>query len=54
MCPEKVGSNALYKPNNVELVAEGLKGIPAALERLASGRIGGVKLVARPGETPAA
>jgi len=42
------------KSNNVELVAEGLKGIPAALERLASGRVSGVKLVAHPGETPAA
>ncbi|KAH9963102.1 GroES-like protein [Lactifluus volemus] len=40
------------KPNNVELIAEGLKGIPAALERVAAGKASGVKIVARPGETP--
>jgi hypothetical protein len=42
------------KPNKVELVAEGLKGIPAALERLAGGNVSGVKLVAHPRESPAA
>ncbi|KAI0267846.1 GroES-like protein [Gloeopeniophorella convolvens] len=39
------------KPNKVEYVPDGLKGIPAALERLAKG-VSGIKLVARPGETP--
>ncbi|KAI9446985.1 GroES-like protein [Russula earlei] len=38
------------KSNKVELIEEGLKGIPAALERLGSGKVSGVKLVARPGE----
>ncbi|KAI9452246.1 GroES-like protein [Russula earlei] len=42
------------KPNKVELVTEGLKGIPAALERFGSGKVSAVKLVARPGETPVA
>jgi hypothetical protein len=42
------------KPNKVELTAEGLKGIPAALERVIGGKVSGVKIVARPGETPAA
>ena len=42
------------KPNKVELVAEGLKGIPAALERMAGGKVSGVKLVAHPRATPAA
>ena len=40
------------KPNKVELVAEGLKGIPAALDRFRDGKVSGVKIVAHPGETP--
>jgi len=40
------------KPNKVELIAEGLKGIPAALDRVMGGKVSGVKVVARPGETP--
>ena len=47
------GSNGSRKPNKVELIAEGLKGVPAALERLTEGKASGVKLVARPQETPA-
>jgi len=47
-------TDGLIKPNKVELVAEGLKGIPAALERLAGGKVSGVKLVAHPRESPAA
>jgi hypothetical protein len=40
------------KPNKVELVAEGLKGVQAALDRFTDGGVSGVKMVARPGETP--
>ena len=47
-------SNVPLKPNKVELIGEGLKGIPDALQRLADGKVSGVKVVARPGETPAA
>ncbi|PSR83376.1 hypothetical protein PHLCEN_2v5755 [Hermanssonia centrifuga] len=39
------------KPNNVELVPNGLKGIPVALEKLRAG-VSALKLVARPLETP--
>jgi hypothetical protein len=35
------------------LVKEGLKGIPDALDRVMGGKVSGVKLVARLGETPA-
>ena len=48
------GSDAFWKPNKVELIAGGLKGIPTALERIVSGKVSGVKVVARPWETPAA
>ncbi|KAI0248915.1 GroES-like protein [Lactifluus subvellereus] len=41
------------KPNKVELIVEGLKGVPAALERMTEGKVSGVKLVAHPQETPA-
>ena len=47
------GSNGSWKPNKVELIAEGLKGVPAALERLTEGKASGLKLVTRPQETPA-
>jgi hypothetical protein len=47
------GSNVSWKPNKVELIAEGLKGVPAALERMTEGKASGVKLVVRPQETPA-
>jgi hypothetical protein len=40
------------KPNKVELIAEVLKGIPAALDRVVGGKVSGIKVVARPGETP--
>jgi len=42
------------KPNKVELLKEGLKGIPDGLNRISGGKASGVKLVAHPGETPAA
>ncbi|KAI0057355.1 GroES-like protein [Artomyces pyxidatus] len=38
------------KPNKVELVPNGLAGIPAALDRLFAGKVSGVKLVAHPQE----
>lgn len=38
------------QPNNVELVPNGLHGIPAALEKLEAG-VSAVKFVARPQET---
>lgn len=47
-------SNVPRKPNKVELIAEGLKGIPVALQRFVDGKVSGVKVVAHPGETPAA
>ena len=50
---KRSGSNGSWKPNKVELIAEGLKGVPAALERMTQGKASGVKLVARPQETPA-
>jgi hypothetical protein len=40
------------KPNKVELIAEGLKGIPSALDRVVGGKVSGIKVVAHPGETP--
>jgi threonine dehydrogenase-like Zn-dependent dehydrogenase len=48
------GSDAFWKPNKVELIAGGLKGIPAALEGMVAGKVSGVKVVAHPRETPTA
>ncbi|KAI0656640.1 GroES-like protein [Cubamyces menziesii] len=39
-------------PNRVEVLANGLAGIPEGLERLKSNKVSGKKLVARPQETP--
>ncbi|KAI0283554.1 GroES-like protein [Russula brevipes] len=47
-------ANGSIKPNKVELIVEGFKGIPAGLERVMGGKASGVKLVAHPGDTPAA
>lgn len=47
-------SDALRQPNKVELIKEGLKGIPDALGRVMDGKASGVKFVAHPGETPGA
>lgn len=40
------------KPNRVEVVPNGLAGIPGGLERLGNNQVSGVKLVVRPQETP--
>ncbi|KAI0027304.1 GroES-like protein [Vararia minispora EC-137] len=40
------------KPNNIELVSNGLAGVPDALERYFAQGVSGVKLVARLSETP--
>ncbi|EIW57188.1 GroES-like protein [Trametes versicolor FP-101664 SS1] len=42
----------LIKPNAVEIVPNGLAGIPAGLERLKNNEVSAKKLVARPQETP--
>ena len=39
------------KPNNVEVLPDGLAGIPDGLRRLELDQVSGVKLVARPQET---
>lgn len=39
------------KPNRVEILEGGFAGIPGGLERLAAGKVSGIKLVARPRET---
>ncbi|KAF8173927.1 chaperonin 10-like protein [Pholiota molesta] len=41
----------LIKPNNIEVLPDGLAGIPAGLDRLAAGQVSGLKLVAHPQET---
>ncbi|KAH9885808.1 GroES-like protein [Cubamyces lactineus] len=41
----------LLKPNPVEVLPNGLKGIPEGLERMKAGKVSGKKLVARPQET---
>lgn len=43
--------NGDIKPNKVEVLPNGLKGIPEGLERLYENKVSGVKLVARPQET---
>ncbi|EMD31530.1 hypothetical protein CERSUDRAFT_162969 [Gelatoporia subvermispora B] len=48
---ELVGSGAI-KPNRVELLANGLAGIPYGLKRMQEDRVSAVKLVVRPHETP--
>ncbi|EKM58603.1 uncharacterized protein PHACADRAFT_253061 [Phanerochaete carnosa HHB-10118-sp] len=45
-------ANGDIKPNNVEVLPNGLLGIPDGLERLKSGQVSANKLVARPQETP--
>jgi len=40
-----------FKPNRVEILQNGLRGIEGGLNRLARGQVSGVKLVARPQET---
>ncbi|CAO1614819.1 unnamed protein product [Jaminaea pallidilutea] len=42
-----------FKPNRVEIVSGGLKGVPEGLAKLESGKVSGVKLVYRIEETPA-
>ncbi|TBU41503.1 GroES-like protein [Dichomitus squalens] len=39
-------------PNRVEVLPNGLAGIPEGLERLKNNKVSGVKLIARPQETP--
>ncbi|TFY82413.1 hypothetical protein EWM64_g1605 [Hericium alpestre] len=39
------------KPNKVEVLPDGLAGIPAGVERVGQGKVSGVKLVAHPQET---
>ncbi|KAF7789616.1 hypothetical protein EIP86_000562 [Pleurotus ostreatoroseus] len=41
------------KPNHIEVLPNGLAGIPDGIERLAKGEVSGLKLIARPQETPA-
>lgn len=38
--------------NNVEVLPNGLAGIPAGLARMEADQVSGLKLVARPQETP--
>ncbi|KAI0067236.1 GroES-like protein [Artomyces pyxidatus] len=40
------------KPNRIEVVPDGLSGIPAALERFFAGKVSGVKLIAHPQDAP--
>ncbi|KAI0661828.1 GroES-like protein [Cubamyces menziesii] len=42
----------LLKPNPVEVLPNGLAGIPEGLERIKANKVSGKKLVARPQETP--
>ncbi|KAI0326574.1 GroES-like protein [Cubamyces sp. BRFM 1775] len=41
----------LIQPNKVEVLPNGLAGIPGGLERLENGQVSGIKLIARPQET---
>jgi hypothetical protein len=43
--------HSYVQPNRVEIVPNGLAGIPDALEKLKQGKISGSKLVALPWET---
>ncbi len=40
------------QPNRVELLPNGLAGIPAGLKKMERGEVSGVKLVVKPFETP--
>ena len=40
------------QPNPVEVLPNGLAGIPEGLERIKANKVSGKKLVARPQETP--
>ncbi|KAL6298069.1 chaperonin 10-like protein [Sparassis latifolia] len=42
----------LIKPNRVEVLSNGLVGIPGGLERLKNNEVSGLKLIVRPQETP--
>ncbi|KII89422.1 hypothetical protein PLICRDRAFT_53851 [Plicaturopsis crispa FD-325 SS-3] len=44
-------SEGAIKPNEVEVLTDGLRGIPSGLERIKAGKVSGLKLVARPQET---
>ncbi|TBU37854.1 GroES-like protein [Dichomitus squalens] len=39
-------------PNRIEIIPNGLAGIPEGLARIGEGKVSGVKLIARPQETP--
>ncbi|KAI0684712.1 GroES-like protein, partial [Cytidiella melzeri] len=45
---DRVAREREVKPNNVEIVPNGLAGIPDALEKLKSGKVSATKLVAQP------
>ncbi|KAF8895981.1 chaperonin 10-like protein [Infundibulicybe gibba] len=45
-------AEGLIRPNRVEVLSDGLQGVVDGLSKLASGGVSGVKLVARPQETP--
>ncbi|KLO07406.1 GroES-like protein [Schizopora paradoxa] len=45
-------ASGAIKPNNVEVLPNGLAGIEAGLKRLENGEVSGKKLVVRPQETP--
>ena len=40
------------QPNKIEVLPNGLAGIPEGLERMKQGKVSGIKLVVRPQETP--
>ncbi|TFK79449.1 GroES-like protein [Polyporus arcularius HHB13444] len=42
----------IIKPNKVEVLPDGLAGVPEGLARLEAGKVSGTKLIARPQETP--
>ncbi|KII89427.1 hypothetical protein PLICRDRAFT_109504 [Plicaturopsis crispa FD-325 SS-3] len=44
-------SEGAIKPNKVEVLPDGLQGIPSGLARIKAGKVSGQKLVARPQET---
>ncbi|KAI0080914.1 GroES-like protein [Panus rudis PR-1116 ss-1] len=48
----KLFESGLIKPNVVEVLPNGLAGIPEGLERMKNNKVSAVKLVARPPETP--
>ena len=42
----------LQQPNRVEVLPNGLAGIPAGLDRMKDGKVSGMKLAVRIDETP--